>query len=193
MTPNVQSTPEPMETMTPENETTPMDVAIPMLIQPGGCHVFISSSKYKGNLGGYEEVDAKCEMLANSDMSKVEGDYKAIYYPSANFMDCTNGYYLMTGKKIANNLADLTSTSSLEVPINVDEKAFVYSNVHYVWTGTNNDGTPTGNHVNGCCKDWMTSQNSLDGNLQSKRGFGGKTNEVNQDWMKTGKAGCGNT
>jgi hypothetical protein len=197
-TPDVQTTPEPMETTTPENETTPTDVAIPTLIPPGGCRVFVSSSKYKGNLGGYEGADAECQMLANSDASEVEGDYKAwisttVYSPSANFTDCANGYYLVTGEKIADNLADLTSTNSLEVPINVDEKAFVYSNVLYVWTGTNDDGTPAGNRVDGRCKDWTTSQNGLDGNLQSKRGFGGKTNEVDQDWTKTGKAGCGNT
>ena len=200
------TTPEPFETTTPEAgttsmesaetttseaETTPTDVAIPTPLPPGGCRVFVSSSKHRGDLGGYEGADAKCQALADSNASKVEGDFKAWisttdYSPSANFTDCTNGYYLVTGEKIADNLTDLISAGNLDVSINVNEKAFVYSNTQYVWTGTKDNGTPAGSSDDGRCKDWTRKSERL------QRGFWGKTNQVDKDWTKRSKTGCAN-
>lgn len=132
---------------------------------PQGFRVFITSTTYKGNLGGLAGADAKCQERANA--ANLEGIWKAWLSDSttsaaSRLAHSSSPYKLLNGQIVANNWADLTD-GSLAVPINVTEFNTTLGDER-VWTYTNIDGSisnqPLTNISNGNCYDWTYSVSS---------------------------------
>jgi hypothetical protein len=84
----------------------------------------------------------KCNSLA---VGLVDGRYfRALlsmrnYWPAQNFTDCPSGYYLLDRTRIATNLTDLLDVD-IDYEINKDKNNT--DALGYVWTRTQEDGTP---------------------------------------------------
>ena len=87
--------------------------------------VFITSAKFKGNLGGLAGADDKCQAEADDPASIVpSGTYLAWLSdgtdsPDTRFTKSAHPYILLDGTKIAENYTDLTDGTILHA-INID-------------------------------------------------------------------------
>lgn len=124
-------------------------------------YVFLSSSESNGDLGGLSAADAICNGFASA--ASLPGTYKAwlsdsVNSPSTRFTHATIPYVLVNGTVVANSWSDLTD-GSIAHKINLTEHG-VDPNVAcggfcFVFTNTNNDGTPLGTTSN--CSDWTST------------------------------------
>jgi hypothetical protein len=120
--------------------------------------VFVSSQVYDGNLGGLIGADGKCQALANS--AGLPGTYLAwlstgISSPDSKFTHNQAPYLLVDDTQVADNWDDLTD-GDLDAAIDLDENGTFVSSYTYVWTGTDDDGTP----ISIDCNGWtVTGQN----------------------------------
>jgi len=124
----------------------------------GPCRVFLSSTRYEGNLGGLSGADAKCQGLAAA--AGLPGTYKAwlsdpTSSPISRFVPSSGPYRLVNGTTIATNFTDLTD-GILLAPISVTETGGGFGNTDRVWTQTKIDGTG-GGLFNLHCSNWSTS------------------------------------
>lgn len=138
--------------------------------------VFVTSETYTGDLGGLIGADNKCRVLARDAGLGLDGKWRAWLSDSAKdakdrILDLGNGYELIDGTKIADDLEDLTD-GSLRNAINLNESGVVITIDRAVWTGTNEDGSK---HSLYKCNDWTSSEISISaedvgrsGNLASK-------------------------
>ena len=118
--------------------------------------VFITSAKFKGNLGGLAGADDKCQAEADGPASIVpSGTYLAWLSdgtdsPDTRFTKSAHPYMLLDGTKIAENYTDLTDGSILHA-INIDSTGKALG-LRKFWTGTNADGTSSDHVVT--CDGW---------------------------------------
>jgi hypothetical protein len=152
--------------------------------------VFITSAKFKGDLGGLAGADDKCQAEADSTASIVpSGTYLAwlsdgFDSPDVRFTKSVHPYMLLDGTKIAEDFADLTDGSILHA-INIDAtgKRLHYE---YIWTGTKADGK-TADYTQ-TCDGWMANP------LTNFNGMAGQTNLTSTVWSsRWSYRGCGNT
>ncbi len=107
--------------------------------------VFITSAKFKGNLGGLAGADDKCQVEVDGPASIVpSGTYLAWLSdgtdsPDTRFTKSAHPYILLDGTKIAENYTDLTDGSILNA-INIDSTGKALG-LQPFWTGTKADGT----------------------------------------------------
>jgi hypothetical protein len=132
--------------------------------------VFVTSSKFTGNLGGLVGADAKCQDLA--DGAGLSGIWKAwlsdATETAANRLThSTKPYKMLNGQTVANNWADLTDdalSASWEINQNGNKIPFEPGGgvpgcswgggmFFFPWTGSANSGQPSGGH----CNNWSTS------------------------------------
>ena len=138
--------------------STPMPSA-PLLSK----RVFVTSSKYSGDLGGLSGADAKCQSKA--DKVKLGGVWKAWLSDSSTsassrLSHSENPYIRIDNQIVANNWADLTD-GELRNGIGIDEsgKLIVTNSFTGAWTGTNSSG----NIMTPNCTDWTSRSTRLTG------------------------------
>ena len=128
----------------------------------GGNRIFVTSTKFDGNLGGLAGGDARCQELADGE--GLGGSWLAWLGngtdgPASRFVHSDSPYRLVSGERVANDWPDLVD-GTIEVPLNHDETGaplpaaddmIVYTAVFH--TG----GNPT--PVN--CEAWTTNAETL--------------------------------
>lgn len=147
------------------------------------CRIFLSSSDYKGDLGGLKGADRKCQQLARNAGLSTSGTWKALifsdqetcpdYDPNLYMSNCYNGYYLVNARgiasmKVATNKKHLLSAKkSLFRRIDYDERGRkVSSGTKYVWTGAIRKSSSSSTFIasdNDCYKDWDSTSRSKKG------------------------------
>ena len=134
--------------------------------------VFVTQRRYQANLRGLAGADRKCQRRAVA--AGLPGtDWTAWLSDSTeNAIDRIPGgqYQLVNGTVIANDKDDLTD-GRLNAAINLDE--FGNPRAGFAWTGTESDGTDTGNN----CNDWTVNSSESGGDR-------GVTAEINDQWTK---------
>ncbi len=119
--------------------------------------VFITSAKFKGNLGGLAGADDKCQVEVDGPASIVpSGTYLAwlsdgFDSPDTRFTKSSHPYMLPDGTKIAEDFTDLTDGSILHT-IDIDPTGKSVGYVEF-WTGTNADGTAASSYL--ICGGWV--------------------------------------
>ena len=147
--------------------------------------VFVTSAKFKGNLGGLTGADDKCQAEADGPASIVpSGTYLAwlsdgFDSPVTRFTKSSHPYMLPDGTKIAEDFTDLTDRSILH-KINSDPTGKRLG-LQEFWTGTLPDGTTAQQVVT--CSGWKAN----DG-----RAMTGRTNQTGSLWSTMhSDHGCG--
>jgi len=163
---------------TPVADYTPCDggnvcLAGACLPPPESSIVFLTASKYTGNLGGLAGADAKCQAAANA--AGLPGTYVAFLstnnsHAKDRIPDPT--YLLVDNTVVADSKADLLD-GSLDAPINLAANGASQTNTPYAWTGSNTDGTTSGHS----CGNWTMDTDGACGlpNGRTMSGDGGKT------------------
>lgn len=146
--------------------------------------VFVSSTLYNGDLGGFLGADEKCQLLAASINFKAWLS-TSVHGPVDRFDTDFEGMYVLSGVEpcivLAHGWSGLTS-GELYNPINIDESGEVVQD-STVWTNTNSDGTPE--YISNC-DEWMTGASEYVGAL-------GFTSEKDSNWTDSGAAAeCNN-
>ncbi|MBI2600339.1 DUF1554 domain-containing protein [Candidatus Daviesbacteria bacterium] len=120
--------------------------------------VFVTSTKYTGNLGGLSGADAKCQDRATA--ANLGGTWKAWLSDNQTsagnrLSHATVSYKQLNGSIIANNWNDLVDGSLQSLPVVTELGTNYYS---AVWTGTNYNGTvPQGTGQAAHCQAWTSS------------------------------------
>jgi hypothetical protein len=133
--------------------------------------VFVTKRRYPGNLRGLAGADRKCQRRA--ERAGLGGTWTAwLSDGTENAIDrIPDGQYqLVNGTQVADDKADLTD-GSLNAAINLNE--FGETQPGFVWTGTEENGTNTGNN----CDDWTD-------NSSESVGDRGVTDARDGDWTK---------
>ena len=136
--------------------------------------VFVTSTSHDGDLGGIAGADGIC--AARAAAAGLKGTYYAWVStggssPNTHFTHSTGAYKLVgTGATVANSWADLTGGSIL-TQINRDEFGATVTNGTLVWTGTNADGTRSGQE----CSNWTTILSGYYGSM-------GQVGNLNSFW-----------
>lgn len=148
------------------------------------CRVFVTSSKYAGDLGGLDGADAKCRAAA--DAAALGGSWKAWL----SCTDCGEGgraidaaarlvsapFMLVDGSIVADSLDMMLNCKEpcLRSAIDTDEKGRKVGEADSVrvWTGTFGSGLGTSRPN---CKGWTTAETSEDGEV-------GMIDKQNEDW-----------
>lgn len=145
----------------------------------GRCtaRVFVTSTLFKGNLGGLSGADQKCQALA--DAANLGGQFRA-WLSDANtpitsrFQPSEGRYVRVDGVVIANDWSELALGKTLQNPISVDETgtSLLGAAAPYVWSG---QGTDRNGHA-AYCADWTSNSEDESGLI------GSFTSTV--DWQK---------
>jgi hypothetical protein len=149
--------------------------------------VFVTSAKFKGNLGGLAGADDKCQAEADGPASIVpSGTYLAWLSdgtdsPDTRFTKSAHPYMLPDGSKIAENFTDLTDGSILH-KINSDPTGKPFG-LQLFWTGTKSDGTTSQNLVT--CDGWMSPPGT------GLYGRVGTTVRTSTTWSSKSQRPCG--
>jgi len=141
--------------------------------------VFVTSAKFKSNLGGLAGADDKCQAEADGPASIVpSGTYLAWLSdgtdsPDTRFTKSTHPYILLDGTKIAENYTDLTDGYILNA-INIDSTGKALGQQPF-WTGTKADGTTA--PLSLTCTGWKDP-------LPYHHGMIGLTNMTSPTWSR---------
>ena len=146
---------------------------------------FVSSTTYKGGLGGLAGADMKCQTLA--DAAKLGGTWMAwlsddTIGPADRFT--TKGgnspYVLVDGTKIADDWADLVD-GTLDAQLNRTQSNVTPAAPNNVWTNTDINGKPSS--TDRTCNKWTDQGGGVDGDF-------GERNQSDGRWTKKGAAAC---
>ncbi len=151
----------------------------------GPCkRVFVTSTKYNGNLGGLNGADLKCQ--ARADAAKINGTYKAWISDSTGeaatrIYNSPVSYVLLDGSytQIASGWVDLID-GTLSNPISVDENGDSVTSDE-VWTATATTGQLKPPQY---CNNWATTTDN--GRL-------GKATSTGNDWTEENPESCSST
>jgi hypothetical protein len=146
----------------------------------------VGSGANGGKLGGLTGADTICKDLAG----KVGGsDHTWAAYLSTTKVDAkdrigTGPWYNQKGTEIAADVATLHKNDIKAADILDEAGKSVPGTVHNILTGTNADGTKSGN----TCKDWTSNSNNDDGEYghsdSTTTGIGGDR------WNNAGNSPC---
>ncbi len=162
-------------------------IAGPAHADPDEKTVFVTSAKFKGNLGGLPGADAKCQAEADGPATIVpSGTYLAWLSdgtdsPDTRYTKSSHPYVLPDGTKIAEDFTDLTDGSILH-KINSDPTGKALG-LHLFWTGTKSDGTTSQNLVT--CDGWTSPPGA------GFRGRVGSTVKTSTTWSAQSQRRCG--
>ncbi len=151
-----------------------------------GCQrtVFVTDSRYTGNLGGLAGADEECQNEANA--AGLAGTYKAWLSdsnasPATRFTISPMGYYvLVNGTPVAVDWADLTDGVIMH-PINRTANGTLITSDIFVWTGTWTDGTSDPSLA--YCSDWTDE-------LSPDLGIAGSLVEEDYQWTRRHAETC---
>ena len=150
--------------------------------------VFVTSERFKGNLGGLKGADDKCQAQADDPASIVpSGTYLAWLSdgtdsPNSRFTKSSHPYLLPDATKIAENYTDLTD-GSIQHFINIDPTGKTVGQ-NYIWTGTKEDGTTA--QPFRTCTGWMDP-------VTMARGVIGSTGHTLTTWSSQSQERCNTT
>ncbi|WP_394836629.1 DUF1554 domain-containing protein [Pendulispora rubella] len=149
----------------------------------------MTSKTFKGELGGLEGADAKCQELAAAARHPLPGTYRAWLSsfrgqdPLHRFTRSDAPYVRTDGTVIAQNWNDLLYY--LAAPIDVDESGnhLEIAGPAMAWTGTEPDGTDNGREN---CSGWEQS----DGGGSPSFGSGGHYTDIDGKWTANAFQEC---
>lgn len=133
--------------------------------------VFVTSTKYNGNLGGLYGADTKCQERANA--ANLGGIWKAWLssqtISSSSRLNHSNfPYKLLNGTIIANDWTQLISTDkTIFAPINFSELKTIVND--HVWTNTNDIGGIRNITPENTCFSWTSASSSYGGFVGDSR------------------------
>lgn len=139
--------------------------------------VFVSSTEYTPDFGSAEKADALCNERAS--FVGLAGSFRAWLSdsqssPSSRFSKPLGNYVRVKGAIIAKGWTGLT-TENLNAPLDHDEFGDETLLGFTAWTGTNPDGTPTGQD----CSTWSGKGQATFGDIRA----------YDQTWSKMPSAG----
>ncbi len=148
-------TPGPLTgTVVPLTLTPTMTPVAPTPQSTSNKRVFLTSTKYSGNLGGLAGADQKCQDSATS--ANLGGTWKAWVSDvsssvTSRFVRTSGNYVLLDGSVIAHGWADLTDGTLLK-SINLNEYSTAPTYTSCIWTSTDTRGSfvPVHSNVTGC-------------------------------------------
>ena len=153
------------EILPPLPTPTPSPTPTPIPSSSSYNRVFVTSTKYNGNLGGVVGADTKCREKASA--VGLDGNWKAWLSGSSNadsvaerFSHGEVPYVLLDGTIIANNWNDLTD-GEIKHTINLNELLKQVSVP--VWTNTNNEGSFVASPYTYTCGIWNSSDSLYTG------------------------------
>ncbi len=161
-------------------------VVAPAYADPDEKTIFITSSTFKGNLGGLAGADAKCQAEADGPATIVpSGTYLAWLSdgtdsPDTRFTKSAHPYVLPDGTKIAEDFTDLTDGSILQ-KINIDSTGKALG-MQLFWTGTKSDGTTSQYFLT--CAGWTSPAGA------GERGRVGSTVKTSTLWSAQSRYWC---
>jgi len=132
--------------------------------------MFVTSTKYSGNLGGLSgspsATDALCQtrgdlVIANYTWRAVIGDDTSSAGTRINFISSGNDVRNLNGDLIIAGSSGLFAAVNLSNAVSYDD-TFAQTTAR-VWTGSNTDGTATANH----CSQWGLSNSGDSGTYGS--------------------------
>jgi hypothetical protein len=152
---------------------------------PNGEHrIFVTSTTYNGNLGGYDGACAKCAERAAA--AGLQLTYKAILSDS-NGSAASRIVFLGGAIVKIDDLGQRTNVdgdgnlwNGIQAPIDRTEFGIVVLSDVVVWTGTNANGTTT---VFTTCANWT------DG-TPDDLGTRGRTDMITPSWISSGAQNC---
>jgi hypothetical protein len=160
--------------------------------------VFVTSTRYTGNLGGLTGADQKCmQSAAAATPSPLPGMFKAWMSDStttAAMHLTTHGtlpYVMLDMTRVADDWTALTSANGAQVQnmITIDENGSTVPGTidvcsgfggHYVWTNSNDDGTLFTGGGSGTCQNLTSAASTDTGNTGSA-----STNQMNTQWWSS--------
>lgn len=149
----------------------------------GATRIFVTSTTYNGNLGGFSGADAKC--AARATAAGLSGTWKP--WLSDDLTSATDRlnhnsapYLNMRGEKVADNWADLTD-GSLDMAIRYNENNVAVNG--QAWTGSFSNGNK---YFSQDCSRW-TSQTGGG----SDAGVAGLVTNTSSIWSLLGSNSCG--
>lgn len=179
----------------PEGQTQGLSLTLcpDGVVQWGACPppytrlVFITSSRYTGNLGGAAGADVICNTVAAS--AGLPGSYMAwvsdaVSSPNDRFIKSEGPYVLLDGRVIAIDYDDLIDGELLE-QIELNEVG-VYT-TGYVWTATSTMGTYLDNEYqdgNNSCAGFTSEVG------RAVHGLVGVPRVINWQWTRAGGIVC---
>ncbi len=163
----VLPTPTPMATPIPTPKPTPVPTPLPTPGSGPAKLVFVTTAKYRGDLGGIAGADAKCQAAADGVGGVVAGKtWKAwISIPSSGVQTRlshgTGPYKLLNGTVIANLWSDLVD-GVLLAPINVNQSGNTVSET-ITWSNTSILGNSAVSSSPYACYDFTSTSGTSDG------------------------------
>lgn len=144
--------------------------------------VFVTSSKYDGNLGGFDGADLKCQNSAKT--AGLGGTWKAWLSSnsraaSTRLVHSSLQYRLLNNVIVAFNWTDL-SDGTLEHPINTTENSTALG-LEQVWTGTTAGGFIKSDKN---CNEWTSNI------IFGYKGSTGRTTDTNSGWTDYYQLDC---
>lgn len=183
----VLPTPTPTPTLTPTPTNTPTPT--PTLV-PGRDYkrVFVTNTRYRGNLTGLSGADSKCQANADSSTLTSGGRFMAwlsdssqspATFTTRTFIHATVPYKLVDGTLIANNWTDLITNKNvndldgnyLRNPIDKTQTGGLPPTGDHpcgpsaVWTNTKASGEIYGTNDYNNCSNWTSSSPSTLGSV----------------------------
>jgi len=145
--------------------------------------IFLTTSSYKGKLGGLAGADLLCAKEASD--AGLNGTFKAWLSDDSTsaksrLTHSSQPYKLVTGTTIADDWDDLTD-GSIKTRINIDAQGEISSNT-YAWTNTSSNGNKYSSSGSSCIS-WTNNSGIFNG-------FLGRTTSTNSYWTAYASVGC---
>ncbi|MDO8429963.1 MAG: fibronectin type III domain-containing protein, partial [bacterium] len=152
--------------------------------------VFLTSSKFNGNLGGLSGADSQCQTIASG--IGLGGSWKAwlssgSISASSRLTHASAPYKLLTGSTVANNWTDLTD-ASLSTAISVDETGKNHPSNELLdsWTNASTNGGIKSSSIYDHCSNWTVGTNQLGGiYIYGYLGYVNGTDYAWTDWLNS--------
>ena len=150
--------------------------------------IFVTSSKWTGNLGGVSGAHAKCQTAKAQNPAFASKSFKALIGSSttkpSDYLATDGRFVRVDGTVVAKDWQQLLSSSMLDATINQTETGTVltYNDAQQAWTGVVWGGTASAN----TCLNWTSST----GNFQTATGHCGTIAQTWHWWFNMGGGMC---
>lgn len=150
--------------------------------------IFVTSSKWTGNLGGVSGAHAKCQAAKAQNPAFASKSFKALIGSSttkpSNYLVTDGKFVRVDGTVVAKSWQQLLSSTSLDAAINQTQTGAViaYSSSEQAWTGVAWGGEASAN----TCLNWTSSTS----NYQTATGHSGTVAQTWHWWFNQGGGMC---
>jgi len=151
---------------------------------PASKKVFVTSTTYKGDLGGISGGDAKCQTRATA--AGLSGTYKAWLSDSTHDakdnLTSAGPWYRLDGVKVADTKAALAVMPLFSAISQTETGAYFNAQYYQVWSGTDASGIKiVGKH----CNNWINNTAAFSGEM-------GLASRSDNDWASWTEITCDN-